>query len=437
MKQHHLRPILNGELHTRPFHDFEGTGRFIRFVYLIDGTEDTLFKQINHWLSAHNMPVIAPDEKFRRQACDGFALRIERHNEFVTVSFIAHDQPKGAAKAGTLPKTAFDSAAHPHLPFDLIEQIKTPVFHAIWLEIASKSPKKISPEKVCEMLSCGSAASSQISGGAGQVHFSFDNDENGFSRAILFNDAITPSRMGRIVLRLIELETYRMLALLGLPVIRKYGHELSEIEAELQHLTSAISTLISDASGHVGSLLPQLSHLAAQIENMSAETGFRLSATNAYQEVFYARMGRLNISRLDGHLGLYGFLDRRMMPALQTCAAFSRRLDDLSKRVERTGSLLRTHTEYLIQNQNTDLLSSMNKRAQAQLRLQQTVEGLSVIAGTYYGVGLVGVLAKSLPQEMLKMMSVDVVKAISVPFVAVMIALILRRGTHIVKKLSS
>lgn len=228
-----------------------------------------------------------------------------------------------------------------------------------------------------------------------------------------------------------------MLALLGLPVIRQYGAEVSGIETQLKNLTSAISALISDASEQAGSLLPQLSSLAAQIETISAETSFRLSATNAYQEVFYARMERLNISRLDGHQGLYGFIDRRMMPALQTCSAFSRRLEDLSRRVERTGSLLRTHAEYVIQNQNTALLTSMNSRAQAQYRLQQTVEGLSVIAGTYYGVGLVGVLAKLLPLHILQNISVDMIKAISVPFVAILIAFILRRGTHLAKKLTS
>lgn len=436
MKQHHLRHTLNGELHTRPFHDFEGTGRFIRFIYLLDETEETLFSQINSWLAERNMPVMASDEKFRREAYGNFALRVERHNEFVTISFIAHDSAEHSPKAGMLPDGAFDVSAHQHLPFDLIEQIKTPVFHAIWLEISAQAPPQIAPKQVGEMLSCSSAASSQISGGAGQVHFSFDTDENGFSRAILFNDALTPPRMGRIILRLVELETYRMLALLGLPVIRTYGRELSQVETELQHLTSTISRLISDASAHVGTLLPQLSHLAAQVENMSAETGFRLSATQAYKEVFYSRMERLNISRLDGHLGLYGFLDRRMMPALQTCEAFSRRLEDLSERVERTGSLLRTHTEYMIQNQNTDLLSSMNKRAQAQLRLQQTVEGLSVIAGTYYGVGLVGVIAKTLPDSILVIASVDLIKGLSIPAVALLIAYILRRGANSIKRLS-
>ena len=80
------------------------------------------------------------------------------------------------------------------------------------------------------------------------------------------------------------------------------------------------------------------------------------------------------------------------MPALKTCDAFEERLTGLSQRISRAGSLLRTQTEILIQEQNRNLLASMDRRAQAQLRLQQTVEYLSIIAGTYYGVGLVGFL---------------------------------------------
>ena len=433
MKQHHLRAILNEELHTRPFHDFEGTGRFIRYIYLLAQSDASIFSAVNRWLTSQGRAVITPDEKFRREAFDDYALRVERHSEFVTISFIA----KEARRRTGLPAKAFDRAANSHLPFEMIEKIKHPVFHAIWLEIGGKAPKSMSPEAVISMLDSRTSASSLVSDGAGQAHFSFDCDDHGFSRAVLFNNSLSAERTGRLLLRMVELETYRMLALLGLPVVRAHSAALGQIETELEQLTSAISTMISENAQHLGSLLPQLSHLAAQAEKLSAETSFRLSASMAYQDVFYARMQRLNISRLDGHQGLAGFLDRRMMPALQTCKAFTRRLEGLSSRVERTGSLLRTHTEYTIQKQNTDLLSSMDRRARAQLRLQQTVEGLSVIAGTYYGVGLVGVVAQSLPEHMTGGLSVDIIKAASLPFVAVGIALILRRGSHMVSRLSS
>ena len=102
--------------------------------------------------------------------------------------------------------------------------------------------------------------------------------------------------------------------------------------------------------------MPELSALAAEIEEMSANTSYRLSATKAYKDIFLARLDRLNTARLDGHQGLSGFLDRRMMPALRTCDAFEERLVGLSTRISRAGSLLRTQTEILIQEQNRNLL---------------------------------------------------------------------------------
>jgi len=424
MKQHPLRQTLADELHTRPFHDFEGSGRFLRFIYLHDKGEDTILGPVNQWLEQKGRSPILENEKFRREMFETFALRIERHSEFMTIGFVVSKEKPGAG----LSKKAFNPGAQPDLPFSLIDDIEADVFHAMWLEVSSRPPRGLTQKKVTDILECRSAASSRILDGMAQAHFSFDIDRNGYSRIMLFSSSISSNRMGRIVQRLIELETYRMLALLGLPLVRDFSSTLGQIEQDLRGLTQAISRHISKEKEDVGRHLPLLSGLAAQIENLTSETSFRLSATKAYRDIFLSRLESMHVSRLDGHQEIDGFLDRRMMPAMQTCEAFSLRLESLSRRVERTGALLQTHTEYIIQRQNTSLLTSMNSRASAQFRLQQTVEGLSVIAGTYYGVGLVGILAKMLPLEAYHL-SLDVIKAGSTPFVAILIFWIIRRGS--------
>lgn len=432
MQQHHLRAILSEELHTRPFHDFDGAGRFIRLVYLHEDSERPVLRAVNSWLKKQGRPEIASQEKFRREPFEKYALRIERHSEFTTISFIIKAEKPGSG----LSKGAFDPAAQTDLPFDLPAKIKQPVFHAIWLEVGGKPPARLTSEKVAAMLGCRSGASNLVSDGSAQIHLSFDIDSNGYSRMAVFNKDTPANRMGRIVQRLVEMETYRMLALLGLPMIRDHSAELSQIEQDLQELTHQLSLQISASSDTGGTLLGQLSGLAAQIERLAADSSFRLGATKAYRDIFTARLARLNISRLAGHQGVIGFLDRRMMPAMQSCEAFSDRLQDISERVERAGSLLRTHTELVIQNQNTNLLTSMDKRASAQLRLQQTVEGLSIIAGTYYGVGLVGVLAESLPLAQWQI-GLDMIKTGSIPFVAFGIFLIVRRGSRAISAVHS
>ncbi|MEK9861169.1 MAG: DUF3422 family protein, partial [Alphaproteobacteria bacterium] len=173
-------------------------------------------------------------------------------------------------------------------------------------------------------------------------------------------------------------------------------------------------------------MVKSLTTLSARVEEIYADTLYRMAATKAYRQVFEARMRDLKLSYLPGYQGIEGFIERRMTPAMQTCEAFSSRLDRLANRIERAGQLLQTQTEMNIQEQNRDLLQSMDRRAQAQLRLQQTVEGLSIAALTYYGVGLVGFVAKGLPLERWGA-DLDVIKAIAVPVVGAGVFAIIRR----------
>jgi len=397
---------------------------------MTESTDQTIIEPINQFLKKFDAPQITSGEKFKRVEMGSFSLRVERHTEFVTLGFIV----KGERIQTGLAEGAFEPESHEALPFQLVEEIPAKLFHAIWLEIGGNPPKDLTPEKVQEIIKGRSGASSSISGGAAQVHFSFDIDHNGFSRALILNNTIPASRLGRIVLRMVELETYRMLALLGLPTARRYMNQLSQIEQNLSAVTHQLNDQIASGNEMVQELLPELSQMAAKVEQISADTSYRLAATMAYRDIFLSRLETLQISKLNGHQGLNGFLDRRMMPAMQTCVAFGDRLANLSERISRTGSLLRTQTETNIQRQNRDLLASMNRRAKAQLRLQQTVEGLSIAAVTYYGVGLVAYVSKALP---LMKWEVDItlVKALSVPLVALAVWMFLHKVSKAVHHL--
>jgi len=397
---------------------------------MTESTDQTIIEPINQFLKKFDAPQITSGEKFKRVEMGSFSLRVERHTEFVTLGFIV----KGERIQTGLAEGAFEPESHEALPFQLVEEIPAKLFHAIWLEIGGNPPKDLTPEKVQEIIKGRSGASSSISGGVAQVHFSFDIDHNGFSRALILNNTIPASRLGRIVLRMVELETYRMLALLGLPTARRYMNQLSQIEQNLSAVTHQLNDQIASGNEMVQELLPELSQMAAKVEQISADTSYRLAATMAYRDIFLSRLETLQISKLNGHQGLNGFLDRRMMPAMQTCVAFGDRLANLSERISRTGSLLRTQTETNIQRQNRDLLASMNRRAKAQLRLQQTVEGLSIAAVTYYGVGLVAYVSKALP---LMKWEVDItlVKALSVPLVALAVWMFLHKVSKAVHHL--
>jgi len=420
MEEFALRRTLSDELHARAFHDFEGAGRFIRYVFLTDGDTDALLDYVNAFLDAAGRAPIPADNKFLRLDMDGYALRVEQHTEFMSVSFVE----KGHRRATGLLADAFDPGIT-HLPLAWARGIPAPVFHAIWLEIGGKPPRGLTPERMTAIMDSRAIASNHFSNGDAQLHFAFDIDAAGFSRIALFNQGISPNRMGRVVQRVVELETYRLLALLGFAAVRDNSRSLGSIERAVGSLTTDMAAQIKQADGQVQQLLSVLSAQAADLEEIYSRTSYRLAATKAYEAILTDRIASLQFTRLEGFQGVRGFLGRRMTPALDSCRAFSARLSRLSERITRAGDLLQTQTEMIIQRQNRDLLRSMNARARHQLRLQQTVERLSIAAVTYYGVGLVGYLAKPLPLDEWHL-DINLVKAAAVPAIAFLVWLAIR-----------
>ena len=427
--EHPLRRQLSDELHARKFHNFTGTGRFIRYVYFTQGDDKKLLADINSFLAGLALSPMGEDEKFIRTEADGFAVRVERHTEFMSLSLIDYDDQPVTG----LTNKAFDEASFPHLPFAQIRALGHLVFHAMWLEICQTPRKQATAKEMEEALQGRSVAGDNISSGGGQLYASFDIDDAGYSRLALMNETIADYRMGRVLQRVMEMETYRLMALLSLPKVKHHMPALDRVEEELRTATRMLAKGQHDGAAaqnvaEADVLLSQLTGLAADIEQIYSETSYRFSASLAYQDIVDARIASLKTSRLDGYQSIGGFLAKRMQPAMQSLNAFSKRMEHLSKRISRAGQLQRSQTELSLQIQNRDLLKSMNKRTSAQLRLQQTVEGLSLAALTYYGVGLVGYVAEGLPLGI----SSTVVKALAVPLVAGCAFVLIKRVRHAV-----
>ena len=185
---------------------------------------------------------------------------------------------------------------------------------------------------------------------------------------------------------------------------------------------------MSERSSEDDQLLDELTFLSAELARLVAETRYRMSATRAYAQLSMDRLAALKVGAVRGYQTLADFTERRLMPAVRTCDSFSARLEDLSQRAAWTSELLRTRIDIALAKQNRDLLTSMDRRTHLQLRLQQAVEGLSVVAISYYLVALVGYLIKAVPG-----LHHDVAMAAAVPLVlgGVTLALIrLRRRLH-------
>ena len=265
---------------------------------------------------------------------------------------------------------------------------------------------------------------SAVSGGAGKVYTDFAIHADGVSRMLLLATAqLTPRRLGRLVQRLLEIETYRMAALLGLPAARQAAQVLASAERELAELALAIREADQDNEAE---LLDRLTRLAGQVESEYAGTHSRFSASSAYFELVDKRIQDIQEIRLNGLQTIGEFMDRRLSPAKATCEWATRRQNALSERVSRVSSLLRTRVEIAQQQSSQQLLGTMTKRQGLQLQLQSTVEGLSVAAITYYIAGLISYLAKG-AQKLGWPLSPESTAALAIPLIALAIWWSLRR----------
>jgi uncharacterized membrane-anchored protein len=260
--------------------------------------------------------------------------------------------------------------------------------------------------------------------GAAVIASDFRADSAGFVRWLVVNKDLDENAAGALCQRVIEIETYRTLALLGLPEAIRLAPYTARIEWEL----AEISTAMSGSQGYAEdtALLIQLTKLAADLEADVAASAYRFGATRAYDDIVTQRLRAVGEESVGNYSTITSFLTRRSTPALRTCRSIEQRQAELSKKLSRGANLLRTRVDVEIEQQNSELLQSMNSRASMQLRLQQTVEGLSVAAISYYVVSLLGYVFKAMTDAGWPI-DPGIAVGVSVPFVLVGIWWLVRR----------
>jgi len=351
----------------------------------------------------------------------GFRLKWERHTEYSRY-VIAVDG------AGSRP---FAEPATASLPWDWLARLPDQMLYAGHAEVVSGDTTASDRFVSISNESFGGRAlvGSLIAGGLATVLTDFRIDEQGFSRLLLIDRGMTPAQCGRAVQALLEVDTYRLLALLAFPVARELSPQLARDEREL---SSIANELVHIDKAQEPVLLERLTRLQAEIERYEADHHYRFGAAEAYHEIVQRRLEQLREERVDSLQTMQEFMERRLAPAMNTCVAVMARMESLSQRVTRATQLLSTRIEITREGQNQQLLESMNQRAAAQLRLQGTVEGLSVAAVTYYIVGLISYLAEGL-ETFHFLPSAGVITAISIPVVAVLVAFGVRRIRRVVE----
>lgn len=385
---HPARIALANELHARPFALLNPP---CRVSYLaITSSPETIGDQRTHLAALcdrFGAPHPAKDAPQLLADFGRFKVKWEQHTEFVALTIMTGPAPAE--------RIAFDVPAIDLLPSDWLEELPGSVLAAVHVH-AEVRPKDFdkSDEGVPAHLESLFNRQSLIGGSvfADQARFwgDFRIHEDGFMRfAVQCAEGFNEALLGRVVQRLIEVETYRAASMLGLEDARGLWPRLNHIDAALAEATSSIGGKEPEAEREV---LDRITDLSAEIEKITAQNAFRFDAARAYCAIVWRRIEVLSAQPLPGLIDLRAFMTRRYDPAMNSIEATRARLGTLSERANRAATLLRTRIDVALEEQNRALLDSMNKRSATQLRLQETVEGFSVVAISYYAVGLLSQL---------------------------------------------
>ncbi len=378
---HEDRDWLYDELHSRPFQRISGDVSITHIAVLANQQERKVqSEQIQKLLSMLGMEGDAVDQACNIYTSDDLRIRWEQHLEFTSLTIT--DSREGVASTQPFFTTALD-----RLPDGWLSRYPGKTVAAFHMRIQNlKGADLPAPDDVRAQLDNMQMIGSLPQNGAAQIWTTFRTHGDNFGRFLIFNNSMSKGQMGRMVQRVIEVETYRLLALLGLKEARNLSPVVADMDSRMADLTRRLST---GEKSNDTELLGELINLSADIEAERARTTFRFNASRSYHDVMAARLDELREDEVSGHLTLKEFLIRRLTPAVRGCETMHNRLDDLSRRVNRASDMMRTRVEMAIQNQNQQLLSSMDRRSRIQLAMQHTVEGLSVAAISYYAVGLV------------------------------------------------
>ena len=400
---HPQRVALHNEVHARPFEQLTAP-LMLSHLALLTPPGDAAREHLNSLLRSRHLPLPAEGASYLSIDLGGLHLRWEKHTEFQTYTFwrAERDSPE-----------SFGHPAVHDLPADWLAGL--PGEWLVGLHLLVTAVDEPSGEALARaLLDPSSLVGSSVSDAQAQVYTDFRLDAEGYARQVVRAGAINPRRLGRTVQRLLEVETYRMVALLGLPVARNVAATLHDAERDLAVVAADIQ---SAAQAEEPELLRQLTQLAGGVESLYANTHARLSASSAYFELVQRRIGELRETRHASLQMLGEFMERRLGPAMQTCAWAARRQQALSERIARISTLLRTRVEIEQQQTSQGLLDAMNKRQETQLRLQNAVEGLSIAVVTYYCASLFAYLVKGAKASGLPV-APDLAVALSIPLIA-------------------
>ena len=411
---HPLRSVLIEEVHARPFAVIQPPEHASHLAFVSgEGAAAEDFAHLVRLCQRYGAPLPTGGARHFSFDFGPFRLKWERHSEFCTYTFFSHgqfEQPFSISAISTVPRDWLEATPGKRL-----------VAVHVAVELGDRPPP--TPASLATILRSQTLSGSRIFGGAALAWTDFAVHEDGFGRILIRDINLGPLEAGRLVQRLLEIETYRMMALIGLPVVQEQGAQVRQIEQDMAQIARSMSEIAGLEDTRA--TLTSISRLSADVEGITARLVFRVDATRAYFALVRRRVERLREERLERLQTFEEFVERRLAPAMKTCETVARRLDSLSRRLARASNLLRTRVDVALQEQNRDLLLSMDRRARLQSRLQRILEVISIVALTYYLTVLLITILQALKAARVPV-NVELVAGAATPFLLGIIWLAIR-----------
>ncbi len=415
LAEHNQRYKLHNELHAGAVELLEAPTQISHLVLLCDndlsGLERGCIAQLCERYG------VAPPTLHNNHFSATFGMyrmTWERHTEYSTYTFF-HSAPF---------ETPFAEPAINHVPKEWLETLPGEIIVATHIAFDSNERPRRGLKELSVLFASNTVIGSEVAAGNAVVWTDNQIHSDGFGRILIHDVALRRRQAGRLVQRLLEIETYRMLAMLPVPLMRSYIPKLARFDERLAALTE--NNIKLECVEDEQRLLNELTQLAAEIEGISAKSSQRFNASSMYYEIVKLRVSELREKRIQGLQMIQEFIEQRLSSAMSTCVLVNDKLETLSTRVERASSLLRTRVEISMEKQSRDLLHSMDKRAHLQLRLQETVEGLSIVVLSYYLLGLVSYGLKAIKAAGIKF-DTELATGIAIPVVIGTVFFLVRR----------
>ena len=380
-QNHPLRMEMNDALHSRPFPTLKAPAYILCLVIkrpvgaaIRDKAED--MQHLLSLLNRHGATFPKADANHYFGDVGDYRLKWENHNEFVTYTFFCDG----------LCSHSFDPVTFDIFPNDWMEAAPERCVTSILINVEKMPDEGSVKNRLVNYFVPESLAVSEIFDRSALIAGDFRIDKSGYIRfSVLVSPEVGEYRVGRIIQRLCEIETYKSMSMLGFARTRHLIGRLGRIDLALSSLVEQMAAETCQADATLTSLMP----ISAELENLIAQTSYRFGATKAYETIVDQRIQSLRESRFEGRQTFAEFMLRRFNPAMRTVRATEQQLNNLAKRASAAGELLRTRVDVERSAQNQRVLLSMERRVGIQLQLQKMVEGFSVIAISYYSVSLV------------------------------------------------